>query len=291
MISTVLFATDFSAFSKEALKYALALARKTGAKVIGTHALRVSTPTYSLSNSSFAHVEELRKSALARLDTFFATQEMSGVDFETRLVEGLPEQVLNELAAEVKANLIVVGRHSRSTLERFFVGSTTERILRQAGFPVWVVPEKDHRSIRWKPILCATDFSHSSKDALHFSIELARNHNADLAVIHVVDMGVEESIAGDTLRSHLEHASRKAERDLKELVRTRGAPSGTRTLVLEGKAAAVIVEQAERMGSDLLVVGERGHMPLERLAPGSTTNALLRSSHVPIVVVPTGYAG
>lgn len=291
MIKTIIFTTDFSALSMQAFKYTIALAKRTNAKIIVCYALEVPSTIYSLAISVGKYTDELKGNALARLTSFVGGEDLEGVEVETRLCSGLPEQVLNDLAAELEADLVVMARHSRSTLERFFMGSTTEKILHETRFPILVVPHDGPRTVRWKPVLCAVDFSETSKQALHFSIRLVKEYGAELSAVHVVEFGASiERIATEKLRAQLDTLVEKAKQELDKVVHTHAAPAGTTTVVAEGKPAPIIVEQAGILGADLVIVGERGHSLLERMAIGSTTSAILRSASVPVLVVPAGCA-
>ncbi len=59
------------------------------------------------------------------------------VQVHTRL--GLPAQVIAEVARETNAELIVIPSHGRSGLQRLFLGSVTEKVLRMAECPVLVL--------------------------------------------------------------------------------------------------------------------------------------------------------
>lgn len=56
--------------------------------------------------------------------------------------EGIPEKEILNLAAEWEADLIVIGTHSRSGLDRILTGSTAEYVIRHAHIPVLVTPPR-----------------------------------------------------------------------------------------------------------------------------------------------------
>ncbi len=57
---------------------------------------------------------------------------------------GSPAENVAQLAADLDADLVVVGSHGHRGLERFFLGSVAERVSRLARCPVWIVRPKDH---------------------------------------------------------------------------------------------------------------------------------------------------
>jgi nucleotide-binding universal stress UspA family protein len=60
---------------------------------------------------------------------------------------GKPAEEILFLASEVGADLIMVGTHDHTPLERFLVGSTATRVMREAGCPVIVVRAKTYRAV------------------------------------------------------------------------------------------------------------------------------------------------
>lgn len=63
------------------------------------------------------------------------------------LRRGDTANAIAQLAADVDADLVIVGTHGRRGVERFFLGSVAERLVRLARCPVWVVRPKDHEGL------------------------------------------------------------------------------------------------------------------------------------------------
>ena len=286
MIRKILFATNLTPLSRNALDYALELAKRTEADLVGAYSLQVPMPVYSLSLPSAEYKKEMENIGRFKLQDFFQGVTLRGDEVKTRLCLGPPGQELSKLAKAEKADLIVVAKHSRSTLERFFISSTTERIVRQSRTPVLVVPDQGRRSVKWKPILCAVDFSDPSLEALRFAIKLAADHGSELAVLHALELGPMVEAFGEKSRAKLAAVPERTRKKLQDLNRMFGAPRGVETLVAQGKSPEVILGEAERLGSDLVIVGKRGNVVRERLAIGATTNSILRAAHIPVIVVP-----
>jgi nucleotide-binding universal stress UspA family protein len=57
---------------------------------------------------------------------------------------GSPAETIAQLAADLDADLVVVGSHGHRGLERLVLGSVAERTSRLARCPVWIVRPKDH---------------------------------------------------------------------------------------------------------------------------------------------------
>jgi nucleotide-binding universal stress UspA family protein len=287
MIQKIVFATDFSPLSEEALHYTINLAGKTGARVIGVHVLTPVAPLYSPFQPEEGYKRELEKQTRTKLKAFFAPiAGETKVEIETRLCLGVPERTLSELVIEEQADLLVVAKHSRSTLGRFFMGSTTEKIVREARCPVLVVPDAGVRTVTWKPILCATDLSQPSLKAFQFGIQLAQDYQANLNLMHVIDLGFSAHSPEEKPTEYILSISKSAKEKLEDIITTRGGPGETEIVVVEGKPAVLIVERAEELGSDLVILGKSGHTLAEQRVLGSTANAILRGARFPVLVIP-----
>jgi nucleotide-binding universal stress UspA family protein len=65
------------------------------------------------------------------------------------IAEGVPFEMINRLAGELKADLIVINLQRKGMLERAFVGCTAERVIRTATIPVLSLPLPAVYASRW----------------------------------------------------------------------------------------------------------------------------------------------
>jgi universal stress protein A len=134
--SKILFPTDFSPFGAEALRWATALARDSGAKLIIVH---VEEPPMAYGGGEMylgaeqGDREELRKSLVQ------VVPADSKVAFEHKLLVGDPATAIVEAADQENADLIVIGTHGRTGLTRLLMGSVAEAVVRRAKCPVLTV--------------------------------------------------------------------------------------------------------------------------------------------------------
>jgi len=134
-IRTILHPTDFSEQSEYALRLACALARDHGAHLIVLH---VAPPPVIASAEGVFHSEpeyclEPLREQLHQLQT----PDVGRVD--RRVEEGEPEDEILRVAQESNADLIVMGTHGRTGLDRLLLGSVAEQVVRQASCPVMTV--------------------------------------------------------------------------------------------------------------------------------------------------------
>ena len=135
-IHVILHPTDFSECSGNALQLACALARDYGARLVVLH---VSQPPAVGFGEAMPPPDPnlMANLAMDRLNQMDIPNP--GIRAERRYAEGDPVRMILRVAEEIHANLIVMGTHGRSGLERLLMGSVAEKALRKAPCPVVTV--------------------------------------------------------------------------------------------------------------------------------------------------------
>lgn len=141
-IKSILFPTDFSEGSAQALKYAVDLVNRYGAKLYLLHVI------YDIAKGSgwyvphismdqlYKDIEEGAKKELER----FGNEEIGGLkNVERAVVKGVPHEEIINFAKNNKIDLIVIGTHGRKGLDRILFGSTAAQVVRFAPCPVLTV--------------------------------------------------------------------------------------------------------------------------------------------------------
>jgi nucleotide-binding universal stress UspA family protein len=137
MYDRILLPTDGSDAGTRAVDQALGLAAETGATL---HLLFVLEEIpYAPETMDDAVGSELREIGEATLETVRERADGAGVEVVEALREGAPHSTILEYAAEEDADVIVMGTHGRSGLDRYLLGSVTERVVRTADIPVLTV--------------------------------------------------------------------------------------------------------------------------------------------------------
>jgi nucleotide-binding universal stress UspA family protein len=139
VVKAILCPVDFSEHSERALRHALGLAALAGARIT---LLSVTDPLLDAAaraagsrDTSAAHVErELRE----LFDRIAGESTRAPAAMVARV--GEPAEEILRLAGQVPTDVIVMGTQGMGAAERFFVGSTTERVLRESRVPVLAVP-------------------------------------------------------------------------------------------------------------------------------------------------------
>lgn len=141
-IKSILFPTDFSEGSAQALKYAVDLVNRYGAKLYLLHVI------YDIAKGSgwyvphismdqlYKDIEEGAKKELER----FGNEEIGGLkNVERVVIKGVPHEEIINFAKSNKIDLIVIGTHGRKGLDRILFGSTAAQVVRFAPCPVLTV--------------------------------------------------------------------------------------------------------------------------------------------------------
>jgi nucleotide-binding universal stress UspA family protein len=189
---SVLFATDLSPASENAMRHALALARHYGATLHLAHV--VSAWGFTLAGpDAVAIADEVALRELHELEESLSTRgALAGIKHDVTVRDGEVWPQIERLIDQDDVDLVVIGTHGRRGLDRLFLGSVAEQILRCAECPVVTVgPGCTGRSgvenIRQpRPILFATDFKGASLQALPYAVTFARERGVKLVLLHVI---------------------------------------------------------------------------------------------------------
>jgi len=138
--------------------------------------------------------------------------------------------------------------------------------------------------------LAAIDYSAVSEAQLAHTTRLARAEGATVYLLHVEPpepdfMGYDagpEHVRAAVARDALEHHA--ALRAMKATLVAQGVDA--HALVIQGPAAEKILDEAARLGADLIVLGSHGHGALHQLALGSVSSAVSHAAPCPVLLVP-----
>jgi len=144
--NTLLFATDFSEGADNAVAHARSLAELTGARL---HLLHVITELSDQRRKRIpadvidTFIHEVTQVAQADMDAFcqrhFADASSQGLQLSREIIFGSGHGEIIEAAIKASADMIIMGTHGRTGIEKMLVGSTAERVVRHSPIPVLTV--------------------------------------------------------------------------------------------------------------------------------------------------------
>jgi len=149
-IKHILFPTDFSGFSKQALKYALSFATRYGAKLSVLHVVEsmFERPEFRLFNIPISGPSSrLEKRLRTRLETIIPRTFRRQIEIVPLIRYGKPFVEIVRAAEACEADLIVMATHGRTGLDRAVFGSTAEKVIRKALCPVLSIKHPEHEFV------------------------------------------------------------------------------------------------------------------------------------------------
>ncbi len=158
---------------------------------------------------------------------------------------------------------------------------TVESARKEAGLPTGVLPK-----LALKNILVPVDFSESSRKAVRYAAGFARQFNAQMLLLHVMEPlppPAPDYIIGDNLIDNIQ--SQQAAGHLAKWLRAIDSRIPARASVQTGDPHWEIVRMAKENDIDLIVIGMRGRRRLARLLLGSTAERVVRHAPCPVMVI------
>ena len=138
-------------------------------------------------------------------------------------------------------------------------------------------------------ILVPIDFSEHSKNALRHAISYAKQFDAELLLMYVVEPTVNAadlSFGQVALPSNEKELRQRGKTGLEDLAKKQvGKRARVRTIIRTGKPFVEIINVAREEKIDLVIIATHGHSGVEALLFGSTTEKVVRKAHCPVLVV------
>ena len=296
-VKHILHPTDLSLAAKPAFEESLALARKFGATL---HVLHVA-PTFGddpVRNAFKAAVNEddfyqaVRNEMEERMDAILEVHHTEGLSVQKVYERGsTPSDTIIEYASAHNIDVIVMGTNGYKGLRRLVLGSVTANVAREAPCHVITVRNVTGVIDKEEPfdrILVPVDLEESSKVQLAHAASLAKELDASMRVVHVIEpfpfptWAMSSEMLNDLIPSHMDHVKERLDELVQEVV-----ASGTEveTVVDEGKAAACIVKQSEDYAADLIVMTPRSTGWMERVPLGSVAERVMASADHPVFLI------
>jgi nucleotide-binding universal stress UspA family protein len=286
----LLAATDFSEPAGLALDRAVSLASLhpeaslTVMHVQTAEGLEVIRQMFS---AELAEMERaLTADATDRLKAIAAKcEEILGRNVDSRLAHGRPEAEILGAAAELSADLIVMGERGGTPAGGFFLGGTIDRVLQRMDCSILAVKQPLAGPYR-RLLVCVGLGGEPTSAELAFLL----NPGADIVLLHAFEAPFEDKFrragATDTwVTDYRFQARRAAEQELAQFAnRLEAAGIQARRIVAHGPPGATIIEYARSVGADLIVVGKRKRSMLGDLFSGDIVRQLIAESQADVLV-------
>ena len=270
-LKTILIPTDRSDMAADALVMGEALAKRHGATL---HEF---------------HVEIVPPSGRFERATDLVAETLGEKRVERTRQSPAPAAAIVAYAAEISADVIVMGTHGRGGWDRAILGSTTDYVLRRAPCPVLTIGPRAEPFAQG-PVLAAVSFGEDAANVIEAAAGFAHAAGARLVVLHVVEPVVLPApysmefapMSMDTLVIDAREA-------LSERLRERvSLPVASEAIVRAGAAEPEVLALAEEIGAGLIVQGSHGRGSIGRALLGSVADGVVRRAPCPVLTIRQG---
>lgn len=234
-------------------------------------------------------------------------------DFRAGSAGGSPVMKILNKAQEWKADLIVVGSHGRSRVEKFFLGSVALKVLSESFCSVRIVRAGAAEDDSPTRIVIGVDGSAESDAAIHLLATRHWRQGSSAHLITAIDTVLSTVLFGDDLSvGQMTPITIPDDSFIKEEWRTQGDEETTvwvkkmheeyksklqkaglivSSFIKDGDPKVILVKEARRWGAECIFVGAAGHGRMERFLLGSVSAAIAARAHCSVEVIRNPKAG
>jgi nucleotide-binding universal stress UspA family protein len=208
------------------------------------------------------------------------------LDHEAELMVGWPAISLTKAAQGCR--MLVVGRRGMGTFKRLLIGSTSEAVTNLGQVPVVVVPDGWVSGSDQAPVVAALDDSGENDQAVEFAVEMAVERKVPLWLVHIWDLpaiygwnpAMMMAVGDDWTATADRHYAAVAEQ-----WRHKYPDLEIHLDVRRGHSVEALLDAAEAVDAQLLVLGGRHHSHLSGVLLGSVVRGVLQHAICPVAVV------
>jgi len=241
-----------------------------------------------------AHRQPRDRAVMPRTEKI--SQTFSGAAIKYRVEKGRTEEAIIVNAAGVDGTLIAMATHGRSGLDRWLLGSITEKVVRDANNPVLAVRVTADTSSEGEAamgsILVPLDGSTLAESVLPYVIELAKAFDAKVTLLRSYHLK-EMIFSFEKYHPDLDQVRGALKWEAMSYLNEKVAELKSRGLVeicssvSEGDAAQTIIEMGKATANTLIVMSPHSGSVLKRWVLGSVTEKVLRYSNSSVLTIRT----
>lgn len=296
-IRSVLVPLDGSPFAEQALPWAIAIARKARARLrlVLVHQVPSPPPLDEASVRLYAQIElTLRKSQRAYLRGVAARiKGEQAIQIATATIDGSPAHALRDYVRDVGVDLVVMTTHGRGGVQRAWLGSVADQLVRSLEIPLLLIRPKEGAAAapRVEEILVPLDGSRRAEAALPAAVSMASLLGARLALVQAVPplvivtdppmpfpRGYDDELTALRRREAQDYIDGIAEQ-----VTASGVPASG-AAVLGAGVFATIQAAAHAPATGMVALATHGRSGVRRMVLGSVADKLVRAGELPVLI-------
>lgn len=269
-MKTIIVPVDFSEQSEYALKVAASLAKKHDSEVLVLHMLELNEAVFS--SAEGMHIEQtvfFIKLAEKRMNEFLDKAYLKDIKLKPVIKHFKVFGEVNDVAKKHGAELIVMGSHGTDGLKEIFVGSNTEKVVRNAEVPVLVI-KNELEAFEVENFVFASDFKSDGLVAFQKALDFADKLSAKLHMVYI-------NTPGDDFLSN-QDIYKKVAQFLKESGVGKEVEIYNDYTVEQG-----VLNYSEGIGADAIGIPTHGRKGLAHFFMGSIGEDVANHSQIPVI--------
>ena len=290
-IKRILWASDGSRESRDALRWVELFATRLGASVSALSVIE--SPdlcTLEVPDDLKAEISlidrDLGTREAKRLRRLGSVLEQKGIKAETRVIRGIPYQEIIKAAQSHDVDLIAMGKRGLNLWDRMLLGSTTTKVLRESHVPILTVRQTAKKPAV-KKILVPSSFSPADNVSLEWALEFAGPLGASVFLLHIVQahrswdtvkggfMGRLRRVATEKLDAMLETVPAQKRKGVSKFTRVKAF----------SRPWSGILSFVREEGIDMIVMGTHARKGVPRFFLGSVAERVIREAPCPVITV------
>lgn len=252
----ILIPIDFTKQSLLAINQSYNLAKYTHSKLVLLHA--------------YSKKSEENKAALEKLAK--ETEKESGVPTESRSILGDIYSQTHKIAIELNATLIIVGLESQMKFKNI-LGPSASKLVRKAPCPIITIRGDGHRD-GCENILLPLDLSSETREKVDAAIQFANYFGASIRILGVFNPA--DSAYENKLLAYA--------KQVKQFIKNKGISCTNKSIPTTNIADAV-VEYADKIESDLIMIMNKPDLNVVEFFNGTDTQRIVDISNIPVMTI------
>lgn len=265
---------DFSKHSEYALKAAATLAKKNNSEILVLHMLEMGAVTVSESASQLQEMTIFHlKLAEKNFKDFLNKTYLKNVKVTPVIKHFKVFSEVNSIAEEHQADMIVMGSHGSSGFKEIFVGSNTEKVVRNATVPVLVV-KKEQSNVSFDDVVFATDFAEESIEAYQKAMKVLSALAENVHLVHI-NTPFSDFKSSTEIEKKVVNFLQKAEGNIDKL--------NSINYVADYTIEKGIFNFSNVVGGDLIALITHGRKGFAHYFTGSVTEDIANHASLPVI--------
>jgi nucleotide-binding universal stress UspA family protein len=299
MYKKILVPLDGSPSAENVLPYARTLAKRLALPVELLAVVDFTELARSVSAADGLFLDRVAKEEARRSGVYLAgiSESFSGIATRCLVQQGRAADIIVEMAAAEKDTLIMMATHGRSGLNRFFLGSVTEKVLRATSSPLLVVRAKEEAVARgeavFKSLVVPLDGSELAESVMPSVVALAKQLDLEVILFRAYAVPYGAYTAGEGFYDpvNLEGFLARLRAETIDYLENKTAElkrqgiEKVSYLAKEGLSADEIISFGHASPDHLIAMCTHGYSGVKRWVLGSVTEAVVRHAGDPVLVL------